>query len=85
MPVDPYVSNHSSYVATLRVETLVELLHLPADSEDIWPMNKLSEFVKIAEAARILGVWQDMLRAWTESGNSVRRPRRKTARIRREP
>ena len=32
-------------------------------------MEKLSEYVKIAEAARILGVSQNTLRAWAASGN----------------
>lgn len=31
-------------------------------------MTKLNEYVKIAEAARILGVSQNTLRAWAESG-----------------
>ncbi len=31
-------------------------------------MNKLNEYVKIAEAARILGVSQNTLRAWAEAG-----------------
>ena len=31
-------------------------------------MIKLSEYVKIAEAARILGVSQNTLRAWAEAG-----------------
>ena len=31
-------------------------------------MEKLSEYVQIAEAARILGVSQDTLRAWAEAG-----------------
>ena len=31
-------------------------------------MEKLSEYVKIAEAARILGVSQNTLRAWAASG-----------------
>lgn len=31
-------------------------------------MTKLSEYVKTAEAARILGVSQNTLRAWAEAG-----------------
>ncbi len=31
-------------------------------------MNKLNEYVKIAEAARIVGVCQNTLRAWADSG-----------------
>ncbi len=31
-------------------------------------MEKLSQYVKIAEAARILGVSQNTLRAWAEDG-----------------
>ncbi len=31
-------------------------------------MTKLNEYVKVAEAARILGVSQNTLRAWAESG-----------------
>jgi excisionase family DNA binding protein len=31
-------------------------------------MTKLNEYVKIAEAARILGVSQNTLRAWAETG-----------------
>lgn len=31
-------------------------------------MTKLSEYVKIAEAAEILGVSQNTLRAWAEAG-----------------
>jgi len=31
-------------------------------------MNKLNEYVKTTEAARILGVSQNTLRAWAESG-----------------
>jgi excisionase family DNA binding protein len=31
-------------------------------------MTRLNEYVKIAEAARILGVSQNTLRAWAESG-----------------
>jgi len=31
-------------------------------------MNKLNEYVKTAEAARILGVSQNTLRTWAESG-----------------
>jgi len=31
-------------------------------------MTKLSEYVKIAEAAQILGVSQNTLRAWAEAG-----------------
>ena len=31
-------------------------------------MTKLNEYVKIAEAARILGVSQNTLRAWAEAG-----------------
>lgn len=31
-------------------------------------MTKLSEYVKTAEAAEILGVSQNTLRAWTEAG-----------------
>ena len=31
-------------------------------------MNKLSEYVKTAEAARILGVSQNTLRSWAEAG-----------------
>jgi excisionase family DNA binding protein len=31
-------------------------------------MEKLSEYVKIAEAAQILGVSQNTLRAWSEAG-----------------
>jgi len=37
-------------------------------------MTKLSEYVKIAEAAQILGVAQNTLRTWAEAGKiSVRR------------
>ncbi len=32
-------------------------------------MTKLSEYVKVAEAAEILGVSQGTLRAWAEAGN----------------
>ena len=31
-------------------------------------MEKLSEYVKIAEAARVLGISQNTLRAWAEAG-----------------
>lgn len=31
-------------------------------------MKKLNEYVKVAEAARILGVSQNTLRAWAEAG-----------------
>jgi excisionase family DNA binding protein len=31
-------------------------------------MRKLSDYVRIAEAAQILGVSQNTLRAWAESG-----------------
>lgn len=31
-------------------------------------MDKLSEYVKVAEAARILGVAQNTLRSWAEAG-----------------
>jgi excisionase family DNA binding protein len=31
-------------------------------------MNKLNEYVKTAEAAQILGVSQNTLRAWAEAG-----------------
>jgi excisionase family DNA binding protein len=31
-------------------------------------MTRLNDYVKIAEAARILGVSQNTLRAWAESG-----------------
>jgi excisionase family DNA binding protein len=31
-------------------------------------MTKLTEYVKIAEAARVLGVSQNTLRAWAEAG-----------------
>lgn len=31
-------------------------------------MNKLSEYVKVAEAASIMGVSQNTLRAWAEDG-----------------
>lgn len=31
-------------------------------------MTKLSEYVKVAEAAKILGVSQGTLRAWAEAG-----------------
>ncbi len=31
-------------------------------------MTKLNEYVKVAEAARILGVSQNTLRVWAESG-----------------
>lgn len=31
-------------------------------------MTKLNEYVKVAEAARILGVSQNTLRAWAEAG-----------------
>ena len=31
-------------------------------------MAKLSEYVKVAEAARILGVSQNTLRSWAEAG-----------------
>jgi excisionase family DNA binding protein len=31
-------------------------------------MTKLDEYVKIAEASRILGVSQNTLRAWAEAG-----------------
>ncbi len=31
-------------------------------------MAKLTEYVKVAEAARILGVSQNTLRSWAESG-----------------
>lgn len=31
-------------------------------------MTKLSEYVKVAEAARILGISQGTLRAWAEAG-----------------
>ena len=31
-------------------------------------MTKLNEYLKIAEAARILGVSQNTLRAWAETG-----------------
>ncbi len=31
-------------------------------------MNRLNEYVKTAEAARILGVSQNTLRAWAEAG-----------------
>jgi excisionase family DNA binding protein len=31
-------------------------------------MNKLSEYVKTAEAARILGVSQNTLRSWAKAG-----------------
>lgn len=33
-------------------------------------MTKLSEYVKTAEAAQILGVAQNMLRKWSEQGKS---------------
>jgi DNA-binding transcriptional MerR regulator len=37
-------------------------------------MTKLSEYVKTAEAARILGVSQNTLRAWAKAGTiAVRR------------
>ena len=32
-------------------------------------MTRLNDYVKIAEAAKILGVSQNTLRAWGESGN----------------
>lgn len=31
-------------------------------------MTKLNEYVKVAEAAKILGISQNTLRAWAESG-----------------
>ncbi len=31
-------------------------------------MTRLNKYVKTAEAARILGVWQYTLRAWAEAG-----------------
>jgi excisionase family DNA binding protein len=31
-------------------------------------MTKLNQYVKVAEAARILGVSQNTLRAWAEAG-----------------
>ncbi len=31
-------------------------------------MTKLNEYVKVAEAAKILGVSQNTLRAWAETG-----------------
>jgi len=31
-------------------------------------MTKLSEYVKVAEAARILGISQNTLRGWAEAG-----------------
>lgn len=37
-------------------------------SEKVWPMKRLDEYVKTAEAARILGISQNTLRAWAESG-----------------
>ena len=39
-------------------------------------MQKLDEYVKIAEAARILGVAQNTLRSWADSGKveSTRNP-----------
>ncbi|MBX3448924.1 MAG: helix-turn-helix domain-containing protein [Planctomycetaceae bacterium] len=32
-------------------------------------MTKISEYVKVAEAAQILGVSQNTVRAWAENGN----------------
>jgi MerR family transcriptional regulator, copper efflux regulator len=39
-------------------------------------MNRLDEYVKVAEAARILGVSQNTIRSWAEKGKipSTRNP-----------
>ncbi len=39
-------------------------------------MNRLDEYVKVAEAARILGVSQNTIRSWAEKGRipSTRNP-----------
>lgn len=39
-------------------------------------MNRIDEYVKVAEAARILGVSQNTVRAWAEKGKipSTRNP-----------
>ena len=51
------------------METLVDFLdHLAIRTGDNRLMTKLSEYLKIAEAARIRGVSQNTLRAWAEAG-----------------
>jgi excisionase family DNA binding protein len=50
------------------METLVSSPHLlPLRTGDNRLMTKLSDYVKIAEAARILGVSQNTLRSWAEA------------------
>lgn len=47
------------------METLVDF---SPGARDTGLMRKLSGYVKVAEAARILGVSQNTLRAWAEAG-----------------
>ena len=49
----------------IDLETLVDFA---PGARDTRLMTKLSEYVKVAEAARILGVSQNTLRAWAEAG-----------------
>jgi excisionase family DNA binding protein len=44
------------------------LTEVSAELPEVSDMTKLNEYVKIAEAARILGVSQNTLRAWAEAG-----------------
>lgn len=63
-------------VASLPVETslhLETLVKLPSArpgqlAVEFDPMQKLSEYVKIAEAARILGASQNTVRSWADQG-----------------
>jgi hypothetical protein len=57
-----------SYCATPDVETLVDLRDLAAAPGKSGDMTRLNEYLKTAEAVRILGVSQNTLRAWAESG-----------------
>jgi len=41
---------------------------LPKDADAGQTMENLSEYLKTAEAAKLLGVSQNTLRAWAESG-----------------
>ena len=50
-----------------RVQTLVDF-GFP-NAMEIGSMTKLSEYVKTAEAAEILGVAQNTLRKWAERGD----------------
>ncbi len=60
----------SAWVATFLLEILIDFARLVPDAVFCGAccMTRLNEYVKVAEAAEILGVAQGTVRSWAEAG-----------------